>query len=260
VRTNHENRWSRAKYIRAYFDVLLSDRCKPICRVAFYDGWPIRRQREGFRRLRLIALLLVFCFPFQNFATAQVNEVRRILVFNDYDDIASPGVALLDHAIFDTLAQSRYQIEWYSESMGATLFPDPVSQKKIRDSYIFKYQDHKPDLIIAVGPTSLQFMVESHERFFPGIPIIFCGSSEEMLDEVKPDSHFTGVWGVVQPEQTLKAALQLQPNTKHIVVVGGVAAYDRYMEGIVKASLVNYESKFEFTYLTDLDMPTLLGR
>jgi PAS domain S-box-containing protein len=103
-------------------------------------------------------------------------------------------------------------------------------------------------------------MIESHERFSPGIPIIFCGSSEEMLERLKPDSHFTGVWGTVQPEETFKAALHLQPTTKHVVVVGGVGAYDRYLERIVKGSLQNYESKFEFTYLTDQDMPTLLGR
>jgi len=130
----------------------------------------------------------------------------------------------------------------------------------MREWYVRKYQDRKPNLIIAVGPASLQFVIESHERFFPGIPIVFCGSSEEMLERLKPDSHFTGVWGTVQPEQTFKAALHLQPTAKHVAVVGGVGAYDRYLERIVKRSLQDYESKFEFTYLTDLDMPTLLGR
>ena len=42
------------------------------------------------------------------------------------------------------------------------------------------------------------------------------------------------------------------------MVVGGVGAFDRYMEGIVKKSLHSYESKIEFTYLTDLDMHALL--
>jgi hypothetical protein len=54
------------------------------------------------------------------------------------------------------------------------------------------------------------------------------------LQQLKPDSHFTGVWGVVQPQQTLTTALRLQPNTKHVVVVGGVGAYDRYVEAIVR--------------------------
>jgi signal transduction histidine kinase len=212
------------------------------------------------RPRKFVLLLLAFLLLFQTVTPAAVNEVRRVLVFNDFDPIASPGVAVMDQAIFTAVSQSRYQIEWYDESLGANLFTDEASQRHIREWYVRKYQDSKPNLIIAVGPASLQFMIESHERFFPGIPIIFCGSSEEMLERLKPDSHFTGVWGRVRPEETFKAALHLQPTTKHVVVVGGVGAYDRYLERIVKGSLQNYESRFEFTYLTDQDMPTLLGR
>jgi signal transduction histidine kinase len=103
-------------------------------------------------------------------------------------------------------------------------------------------------------------MIESHERSFQNIPVIFCATTENMIGQLKPDSHFTGVWGVAQPEKTLIAALHLQPDTKHVVVVGGTGAFDRSLEVLTKESLRNYESQFEFTYLTDLDMPTLLER
>jgi signal transduction histidine kinase len=219
-----------------------------------------QRWHKECRPRKFVLLLLVYFLLFRNVAPAEVNDVRRVLVFNDFDPIASSGVARMDQAIFTAVSQSRYQIEWYDESLGANLFTDEASQRHIREWYVRKYQDRKPNLIIAVGPASLQFMIESHERFFPGIPIIFCGSSQEMLETLKPDSHFTGVWGTVRPEETFKAALHLQPTTKHVVVVGGVGTYDRYLERIVKGSLQNYESKFEFTYLTDQDMPTLLGR
>ena len=39
-----------------------------------------------------------------------------------------------------------------------------------------------------------------------------------------------------------------------------MAPYDRSLESIVKERFRRYESKFDFTYLTDLDMPTLLDR
>jgi hypothetical protein len=205
-------------------------------------------------------LLLAFSAVFRTTASADVKEVRRVLVLSDFDQIASPGIALMDQAIFAELSHSRYQIEWYSENLAANLYTDEASQRRIRDGYIRKYTDRKPDLIIAVAPASLQFMVQSHEKFFPGIPIIFCGSSEGMLEKLKPDPDFTGVWGMVQPEETLRAALRLLPGTQHVVVVGGVGSYDRELEGIVKQSLQNYESRLEFAYLTDLDMPTLLKR
>ena len=156
-------------------------------------------------------LLLAFSAVFRTTASADVNEVRRVLVLNDFDEIASPGIALMDQAIFAELSHSRYQIEWYSENLAANLYTDEASQRRIRDGYIRKYTDRKPDLIISVGPASLQFMVQSHEQFFPGVPIIFCGSSEGMLEKLKPDPDFTGVWGMVQPEETLRAALRLLP-------------------------------------------------
>ena len=203
----------------------------------------------------LIALLVL-----PTIAAASQMEVRRVLVFNDLGSISSPGFAAIDQAIFVALQKSPYRIEFYNENLETTLFSDRDSQREFREWYVRKYRDRKPDVIIAVGHDSLKFMVESHATAFPNVPIIFCGSTEEMVAEMKPDSHFTGVWAVAQPEETLHAALQLQPDTNHVVVVGGVGAFDRYMEGIVKKSLRDYESKLEFTYLTDLDLPTLLER
>ena len=193
-------------------------------------------------------------------AAADVREVRRVLVFNDLGSISSPGFALIDQAIFAGLEKSPYQIEFYSENLETTLFSDEDSQRRFQEWYVRKYRDRKPDVIIAAGRGSIRFMIDRHEAAFPNTPVVFCGSEQSMIDELKPDSHFTGVWAVAQPEMTLKAALQLQPGTKHVVVVGGVGKFDRNDEAIVKKSLSSYESKLEFTYLTDLTMPTLLER
>ncbi len=166
----------------------------------------------------------------------------------------------MDQAIVAGLEKAPYQIELYHEELESSLFPDEASQRDFREWFMRRYSERKPDVIIAVGPDPLKFLVETHERAFPNVPIIFCGSTEEMLDELKLDSHFTGVWGEATPDKTLETALRLQPSTRHVVVVGGVSAYDRKLESITKTSLQKYESKLEFTYLTDLDMPTLLDR
>jgi signal transduction histidine kinase/ABC-type uncharacterized transport system substrate-binding protein len=219
------------------------------------------RLRGSTQRGARVAFILVIVshFLFLQSLTAQPTKiVRRVLIFNDFGSISSPGIVTLDQAIAAGLTRSPYQIELYSENLEATLFPDEVSQRRFREWYDRKYADRKPDLIITVGPASLKFMIESHERSFPNVPVIFCGTTEEMIDQLKPDSHFTGVWGVAQPEKTLVAALRLQPGTKHVVVVGGVAAFDRSLEAVTKESFRKYESQFEFTYLTNLDMPTLL--
>jgi signal transduction histidine kinase len=174
--------------------------------------------------------------------------------------MVSPGTEALDQAIIEALEQSPYQIELYTETLESTLFSDEASKRRIRAWIALKYSDRKPDVIITAGPGSLRFMIESHESFFQGTPIIFCGATEEWVGELKLDPHFTGVWAVVQPEKTLLAALKLQPGIRHVFVVGGVGSIDRSVQALTRESFRNYQSKFEFTYLTELDMPTLLDR
>ena len=236
-------------------------------RIRYYLWWTSRlsfRQLDasrngGGRKSALLLIAAAFLLP-QLTSAAPLQAVRRVLIVNVYSPLSSPGVAMVDRAIVAGLEKSPYQIELYSEDLEAALFPDEASQRQFQEWYIRKYRDREPDVIIAVGPDPLKFLVESHEKAFPNIPIIFCGSTEEMLDELKLDSHFTGVWGEATPDKTLEAALRLQPSTRHVVVVGGVAAYDRKLESITKTSLQKYESELDFTYLTDLDMPTLLDR
>jgi signal transduction histidine kinase/ABC-type uncharacterized transport system substrate-binding protein len=227
------------------------------------DGLNSGRTSQGWPRwLGLVLTLIVVAASLfsPSLGAQQTKAIRRVLIFNDFSSISSPGIAALDQEILNGIEASPYQIELYNETMEATLFPDEASQHRFRDWYIQKYADRKPDVIITVGPKSLKFMVESHEKSFPDTPVIFCGTTEEMLSELKPDSHFTGVWGVAQPEMTLIAALHLQPDTKHVVVVGGVGQFDRSLEAVTKESFRKYESQLEFTYLTDLDMPTLLEK
>ncbi|PYU20816.1 MAG: hypothetical protein DMG30_19730 [Acidobacteria bacterium] len=219
-----------------------------------------RRVRGGVRLTWFLVVVVATSLLPPSTAATKAKELRRVLLLNVFNPLSSPGVAALDDAIMAALERSPFQIELYTEDLELTLFPDEAHQKQFREWYVRKYRDRKPDVIIAVGLEPIKFMVESHKKYFPETPIVFCGSTEEMLGQLRLDSDFTGVWEVAQPEKTLMAALQLQPGTKHVVVVGGVGIYDRYLEAIAKESFRNYESHFDFNYLTDLDMPTLLDR
>jgi signal transduction histidine kinase len=221
----------------------------------------VRRCYIRVRRQALAFALIVAAILFSPLLSAQADKsVRRVLIFNDFNSMSSPGIANIEQAFAAGLANSKYQVELYNETLESTLFSDEATQYRFRDWYIRKYSDRKPDLIITVGPASLAFMIESHEGSFPNIPIIFCGTTEKMLEPLKPSANFTGVWAVADPEKTLIAALRMLPDTKHVIVVGGVAKFDRAVEATARASFHDFESRYEFTYLTDLDMSSLLER
>jgi signal transduction histidine kinase len=208
----------------------------------------------------LLFAVIIFLLT-QTIASHAQKPVRRVLLINDFGPTASPGIALLDNAIATGLENSPYQVELYSENIESNLFPDETAQRRIRDWYREKYSERKPDVIITVGPASLRYMAESHGTLFRGAPIVFCGITEETLPHVPLDSDFTGVFEATEPENTLLAALKLQPRTRHVFVTGGVGSFDRdWEEALATESFRNYDSKLEITYLTELDMPSLLER
>ncbi|MGA7316638.1 MAG: hypothetical protein WBX22_22020 [Silvibacterium sp.] len=211
------------------------------------------------RPATLVLVLLTFYLLLQPIANSQLKQVKRVVVFYELG-LSSPAVALIDREMRATLEDSRYQIELYPEYLETTLFDDPVDQQEFRESYIRKYQRRRPDLIIALGPSPVRFMLDSHEKFFAGIPIVFGGTSEPQADNPALDPHFTGCWEMFEPSKTLDVALRLQPGSRHIVVVGGVSSFDKHLEAIYRESLHNYEASLDFIYLTDLDVPSLLER
>jgi len=200
---------------------------------------------------------LACCFLFQ-VMEAQVKQVKRVLIFYEAGPY-SPLPNLVDQGIRTPLENSPYQVELYREHMDTSSFPNPVDQKLFRDFYLRKYQSRKPDVIIAVGPAPLQFMVETHQKSFPGIPVVFCLPNRPTgTFTVDPD--FTGVKGDIAPAETLAAALRLRLDTKHVVVVTGTSAFDQQQNASIKDQLRTYESRLDISYLTDLTMPELLAR
>ena len=218
----------------------------------------VRRDKKSRPRIVTLALLAA-CLLFQPKASSEVKELRRIVVFYELGP-SSPAVALLDREMRSALDSSRYHIELYGDYLETTLFDDSASQQALREWYIHKYHDRRPDLIIALGPSPLRFMIDSHEEFFAGVPIVFGGTSESQADNPKLDAHFTGCWEMFEPDKTLDVALRLQPGSRHIVVVGGTSSFDKHLEDIYRERLRSYEGSLDFTYLTDLDLPSLLER
>jgi PAS domain S-box-containing protein len=223
----------------------------------------VHQQEVGCKTLKyyVIAITMIsLCSQVSLNQQAQIKETRRVLVINGAG-LSAPSVELVMREIRLGLEEnSAFRIEYYAENLESALLPGETSQDTVRNWFIFKYRDRKPDVIIAVGPDSIRFMAASHQEFAPGTPIVFCCSAEEQADFPKLDNQFTGTWFKRDPPKTVEAALRLKPETQQIVVVGGVAPFDRHLEAAVRQSLQDYNANLQVTYLTDLDIATLLER
>lgn len=220
----------------------------------------LRREHGPWRNKVWLCAIAVLILPsaFSGRLAAQAKPIKRVLVLNEVGT-AYPLTNLVDEGLRAGLDNAPYRIEFYREYMDTVLFPDPTVQKEIRDFYVRKYQNRRPDVIITVGPAPLKFMIEDHERAFPGVPIVFCVPNG-LPDSAVPDSDFTGVEGDVAPAATVEAALRLQPSTKHVVVIGGVGVFEQHQQALVKEQLASYKDRLDISYFTNLAMPELLAR
>jgi PAS domain S-box-containing protein len=190
--------------------------------------------------------------------TAKADENRRVLILFDQGR-SVPAVAAIDREIHEILEkQSARHIDLYIEYMDINLFPDPIAQEKIRQLILQKYRDHRPDVIIAAGHSPVQFMIDVHQKEFPGVPIVICGETNNRTNQSELDSLFTGTLVDPDPAKILDAALRLKPDTEHVFVVNGASSFDRSLDALFRVSLRSYESKLKLTYLSGLSMSALL--
>jgi PAS domain S-box-containing protein len=171
-----------------------------------------------------------------------------------------PAISLIDQGIRTALETSSYEVEIYREYLDTILFPDAATQQEMRDFYIRKYRNRRPEVIITAGPGSLRFMMESREMSFPGVPVVFCLPNGLAPGITVKRPGFVGIENDIAPAETLEAALKLEPATKQVVVVGGVSAFDRQEQSVVRERLEPYEKRLDISYWTDFAMPDLLQR
>jgi signal transduction histidine kinase len=183
---------------------------------------------------------------------------RRVLLLYD-EDRTLPGLAILDQSLRTSLiAGLGADIEFFTESMTLSQFNDEHYEQVLREHYAKKYRDKKLDLVVGVMGPALGFLARHGDAVFPGVPVVFCGADAADIQNLALPARFTGllVRRVFAP--TVDVVLRLQPETRHIVVVGGTSAFDQHLLTQARRDFQAFEERASFEYLTDLSMADLL--
>jgi signal transduction histidine kinase len=208
----------------------------------------------------LLSLLAFLAVLFPPFGAPQVPPDKHILIINEVG-LSHSLTDLITHNITEGVQPTpNLHVEFHSESLDLISSPDRPSRAEIRDWLARKYGAFKLDVLVAVGPDSINFLSNYTQSLFLDVPIVICGSPAQLAGDPRLDSRFTGTWMNYEPVKTIEAALRLLPETRHVVVVGGTTAFDKTAMSITKANLASLASKLDFLYLTDLEMSELLRR
>jgi two-component system cell cycle sensor histidine kinase/response regulator CckA len=194
------------------------------------------------------------------------NPPRRILLLYSFDN--EEGIYTgFDHVLRSELRSGvRGRVEFYTEYLDLVRFPGPAHAANLVKLLQLEFAEQKPDLIVPVSYSALQFLLTEGKELFPGTPVVALFNATR-IDELKrriaagtAGRGITGIASTDEPVRTVDLALQLQPDTQQVAVVIGSSPVDQYWADQLKHDFAPYRQRVEFTYLTGLTMNETLKR
>jgi len=208
-------------------------------------------------RWTALAVVLTLFFSHAVLATAAPHRARRVLVLYS-ERKGNPIVDAIDRGFQSTLrARTADSIDPYTEYLDLARFGNSRLQREQFEWFLSRYSHTRPDLIICFGSSLLAPLLRAENRQFAGVPILCATAGARQLPAGAPNPRVTGILNPLDARRTVEAALQLQPETRRVVVVGGASLNDRRATAGVREDLAAFRSRLEVSYLTSLSMAEL---
>lgn len=187
-----------------------------------------------------------------------VNRSPRVLILHPYDERLPATVIVGETAGNRLLEATAGKIDLFSEFLDLSRFPEKSHIDRMARYLAEKYADHRPDVIIAVGEAATSFIVNHRDRIAPEARIIFC--CYDSASKMNLPSDVVGVFSELDITKILEMARGLQPNARHLFIIGGSSTFDRSWLASARADLAVPAKDYETTYLDDLTIDEFVER
>lgn len=201
----------------------------------------------------LLAFLAIQLFLNSPAMGSQENEPKSVLILYSLGHVF-PATAQWDRGIRSVFKdQEDMIIKVDTEHLDLSRYNDADYVQMMADIFRYKYSESKPDLIIAVFEHAFDFLLQIRHELFPDVPIIFGGLERISLGNRDLGPNITGVFQErIAYAKTFELALQLHPNTRHVVAIGGSGSMEQSWIMSARKTLQRYEDRVNITYITEL--------
>jgi signal transduction histidine kinase len=184
--------------------------------------------------------------------------VKRVLmIFNESKDV--PGNIVLEQAVRAEMQKAvTNRIEFLAEYLDASHFSDKEHFRLFQDYLGKKYAGQKLDLILAFPSRDYRLAGELPHALFPDVPVVFVTINELEVPEWISKLGVTGIVQRYDLRGTLGLIMRLQPDTRRIVVIGGVSDVDRMTLARIEEASHALEG-IEFDFWTNRPVAELPG-
>ena len=151
---------------------------------------------HGIQRLTLFAVLYVAWFNVGFIRPAEALGVPKKTVLVLYGDpLSAPADRMTEQGLMAALSSAQgWDLEVFSEYLDLMRFPAVRYGNDIARYLQARYGTRKPDVLIALTNTALQFVLDHRDELFPGVPIVFSGVDHREVEGKEMPPNVTGLW------------------------------------------------------------------
>ena len=185
---------------------------------------------------RVLIVVITFFFVLSVPSTVSaigIQKQKSILIIHSYNE-GTKWTSEQNAGIIETLNQSNNNCAIYVEYMDWKNYPSQSNIHTLYEYFKYKYALKHLDLIITTDDAALNFAMDNRTELFSNAPVVFSGVNQEKVTEMeKKYDNFTGVVEEINPIETIKIALGINPEIKKIYLV-----YDNTESGISTGKII----------------------
>ena len=152
------------------------------------------------------------------------GAARTVLVLSsERSDL--PSVPDFDRGLRQGLAGP--DIDYFIEYLDFGRFPGGAQAQAMARYLRERYAGRTVDVLVAFQESALEFVLAQRGALFPGVPVVGAGVERQSVDGRTLPSGVTTIPVIYDYRRTLELALRLQPKASEVLIVHGVADYDR---------------------------------
>jgi signal transduction histidine kinase len=156
------------------------------------------------------------------------DRPRRVLILHT-DRVDLPANAILNSTIRTALeAGGVGRIDLYVEYLDVSRFPGSDHARLQSEFLRQRYANKKPEVVITISDSAVDFLVRYGAGLFPGTPIVVGSTERRGIRNWPLPRGITGAVSTVQFRGTLELMMALHPNTRRVVILAGTSGVDRY--------------------------------
>jgi PAS domain S-box-containing protein len=215
---------------------------------------------NGIRRSKFFAALCVAWFSVSAIGPIKALSAPKKTVLVLYGDpLSAPADRMTEQGLTAALSSVQgWDLEVFSEYLDLERFPAAQYGDDIVRYLRARYGTRRPDVLIALVNTTLQFVLDHREQLFPGVPIVFANVDHREVEGREMPPNVTGIWMAWDYQRTLDLALQLQPKTREVVCVAGTGVEEQPWKNEARKLLERFAGQIRSRWLDNLPLQAVL--